>query len=227
MAAWNCGWCGQFGEMKPTDDWRITPQSSYERFIRRHYAAFVTLYSLFVCANCDAASMGASEVNRIESDFSSVEGRRSFWRQNSPDKWYPVWIETPDFKGLSEHIEGPVKEAYETNANGFYRASVILARAVIEAVAKEKKADGRDLYHRIEKLFELDLITPLTKSAAHVVRNSGNDMAHGDFDEKVDRELADATLDFMGFVLNDVYVAPAKVQAMEAKLKQSKTSKVE
>lgn len=70
----------------------------------------------------------------------------------------------------------------------------------------------------------MELISELTKRAAHVVRNSGNDMAHGDFEEEVDNELAEATLDFMGFVLKDVYVGPAQVQAMEAKLEQSKAS---
>src|SRR5699024_5114815 len=153
--------------------------------------------------------------------------RKSFWKENNPQKWFPKWVETPEYEGLPKHIAGPVKEAYETNANGYYRASIILARAVIEAVAKSKDADGRDLYHRIEKLSEMNLITLLTKSAAHVVRDSGNDMAHGDFAEEVDQELADATLDFMGFVLNDVYVAPAQVAAMEAKFDRSKATTAE
>lgn len=224
MAAWNCGWCGQFGEMKPTDAWRMAPQSDYERFKRIGVAEQPLLSALFVCPRCEGASLGVAVPRAIEYEFSRAENRRSFWRQNDPYEWFPKWVNTPTYDGLPDHLQGPVKEAYETHANGFYRSSVILAPAVVEATAKDQNADGRVLCDRIERLRELELISELTKRAAHVVRNSGNDMAHGDFEEEVDNELAEATLDFMGFVLKDVYVGPAQVQAMEAKLEQSKAS---
>lgn len=73
MAAWNCGWCGQFGEMKPTDAWRMAPQSDYERFKRIGVAEQPLLSALFVCPRCEGASLGVAVPRAIEYEFSRAE----------------------------------------------------------------------------------------------------------------------------------------------------------
>lgn len=224
MAAWNCGWCGTFGEMKPTGESWITPFHVAERLRNANTAGPGAFYSTFTCGKCSEVSFGVIARESIHRYEKSTDGIADFWRKNEPEKTFPQWVETPTYEAIPEYLVEPVKEAHETQAMGFYRSSVILARAVIEATAKDRGADGRDLYQRIKKLREMELITPLTESGAHIVRDSGNNMAHGDFEEEVDWELAEATLEFMGFVLADVYVAPARVKAMEARIEASKAA---
>ncbi|MBU5868948.1 DUF4145 domain-containing protein, partial [Vibrio cholerae O1] len=60
------------------------------------------------------------------------------------------------------------------------RGAVILARAVIEATAKDKGITNGNLYAKIDQLHISGLIREHIKEAAHEVRLGGNDVAHGD-----------------------------------------------
>jgi len=61
-----------------------------------------------------------------------------------------------------------------------------------------------------------NLLRPHIKDAAHEVRHLGNEMAHGDFIDPVDKEEAEAVLGLMDEILNEVYQSPAKVERQRA-----------
>lgn len=95
-------------------------------------------------------------------------------------------------------------------------AAILMARSVIEAVAKDKGIERGSLVVKIDKLHEENIIKDFTKETAHVIRAFGNDMAHGDFSVEVDKEDCDAVLDFMDLILREVYQDPAKLAALKA-----------
>jgi hypothetical protein len=84
---------------------------------------------------------------------------------------------------------------------------------VIEATAKDKGIIKGTLEAKVDKMHDDGLVRELVKEQAHEVRHLGNDMAHGDFVDPVSEEEADETLQLMSEVLDEVYQAPARLEA--------------
>ncbi len=94
-------------------------------------------------------------------------------------------------------------------------SAILMARSVIESVAKDNDIDQGNLYQKIDKLHEKGLIEEFAKETAHAIRVFGNDMAHGDFSVPVDEVDADGILDFMDLILHSVYQSRAKLQRLK------------
>lgn len=107
-------------------------------------------------------------------------------------------------------------EAYRCRSIGASRAALVLARAVIEASAKDHDVLTGSLAGKIEKLAERGLIRQSMKESAHEIREHGNGIAHGDLGVQVDPEDADLVLELMHDVLNELYVAPARAARSRA-----------
>ena len=62
--------------------------------------------------------------------------------------------ETIDFDtaGLPDGVLGAVKEAVTCHANGAYVATAIMVRKTLEELCRDKGAEGKHLYHRLEAL---------------------------------------------------------------------------
>lgn len=162
----------------------------------------------FKCSVCDGMSV-ALAVLTPESPYPNDYFKRA---RGDDLLWRPAATETRDYPDVPEHIAGAAKEAYECNSNQHYRAAIMVARAVIEATAKDKEIVNGQLYDKIEALADAGLIRALIKDAAHGVRELGNDMAHGDFVDPITASEADLVIHLMGEILNDVYQSPAKVE---------------
>ena len=118
---------------------------------------------------------------------------------------------------MPQHIGEAATEAYECHSCEHYRAAIMLARAVIEATAKDKGISTGNLYNKIEALATGGLIRTVIKDAAHGVRELGNEMAHGDFVNPISAEESELVVHLMGEILNDVYQSPAAIaQAKQA-----------
>lgn len=87
----------------------------------------------------------------------------------------------------------------------------------MEATAKERGITKGTLQSKIDELTDKGHVREFTKDAAHELRYLGNDMAHGDFIDPVAADDADAVLDVMAEILNEVFQGPARVQRMKAK----------
>ncbi|MCX2716108.1 DUF4145 domain-containing protein [Mycolicibacterium sp. J2] len=125
--------------------------------------------------------------------------------------------ETTDYPDVPAHIAEAAKEAYECHSCEHYRAAIMLARAVIEATAKDKGITTGTLYNKIEAMANGGLIRAMIKDAAHGVRELGNEMAHGDFVDPISAEESQLVIRLMGEILNDVYQSPAAIaQAQQA-----------
>lgn len=135
--------------------------------------------------------------------------------------WRPSATESKVYPDVPQHIGEAATEAYECHTGQHYRASIMLARAVIEATAKDKDIADGNLYKKIEAMATQGLIRPVIKDAAHGVRELGNEMAHGDFVDPISPEESELVIRLMGEILNDVFQSPAAIakatQAVQAR----------
>uniref|UniRef100_UPI003F49AAB9 DUF4145 domain-containing protein n=1 Tax=Streptomyces sp. CA-141956 TaxID=3240051 RepID=UPI003F49AAB9 len=98
-----------------------------------------------------------------------------------------------------------------------YRGAVALARAVVEATAKDQGIAVRGIVSKIDKMHELGLIREITREVAHEVRHGGNEVAHGDLaHEPMPLEDAEAIVELMDEILQEVYQGPARMRALRA-----------
>jgi hypothetical protein len=126
--------------------------------------------------------------------------------------WLPAKAVGQEFDDVPQHIAAAAKEAHECADVRAWRAAVLLARAVIEATAKQKDILEGSLLAKIDTLHEKSLIREHIKDGAHEIRLLGNEMAHGDFVEAVTAEDAEFVLTLMGELLEEVFQSPARVQ---------------
>lgn len=94
---------------------------------------------------------------------------------------------------------------------------MMTARSVIEATCKDKGVIKGVFSVKIDEMASKNLTRSFTQDEAHELRFLGNDVAHGDFVEEVDADDADAVLDVMSEILNEVYQRPARAGRMRAK----------
>ncbi|UWX80273.1 DUF4145 domain-containing protein [Arthrobacter jinronghuae] len=160
-------------------------------------------------------------VSRVGSVPSSWETNRAvvvgWWDTKTPESWTPSFLQGQDYPDVPQDIGEPASEAHQTFSIGAIRSSVLMARSVIEAVAKDHGIHKGPLVAKIDALSAANLIKDFTKDTAHVIRAFGNDMAHGDFGVPLDKEDAEGVLDFMDLLLREVYQDPAKLKALKSK----------
>ena len=187
MADTTCGHCGRLTHMA-----ELTPP-----IVKSNQALQITDQA-FACDACKRVSIRCIYAGLTSPGISEV--------------WYPRHGEKLDFPDVPEHIAAAATEASFCLGVKAYRGAGALARAVIEATAKDKKAEGRNLEIRIEALKKMELIRTHTAEQAHEVRHFGNDMAHGDFVEQVTKDEAEEVVALMAEILDEVYQSPARLK---------------
>lgn len=168
----------------------------------------------FRCNNCKSLSIGSVIPGR---NLDVREGLDDEWWDYHHVNWTPQSLGGKDFPDVPDHIAGAADEAYKCRSIDALRASILLARSVVEATAKECGQTKGNLFTKIDAMYEAGEIREHTKDAAHELRFLGNDMAHGDFVNKVDDADADEVLAVMSEILNEVFQGPARVARMRAK----------
>ncbi|MFE1248811.1 DUF4145 domain-containing protein [Streptomyces sp. NPDC058766] len=133
--------------------------------------------------------------------------------EDEPEKWLPIAGAQKEFPDVPVEIASLAVEAHNSLAANAGRGAVILARAVIEATAKDKEITNGSLYAKIDQLHTSGLIREHIKEAAHEVRLGGNDVAHGDIlSGPFSYEETAEILTLMDEVLLEVYQSPARVE---------------
>jgi hypothetical protein len=121
------------------------------------------------------------------------------------------------FPDVPSHIASAASEAHKAFEARCHRAAVILARAVIEATAKDKGIAANGIAAKIREMEEQRLIRPHVREGADEVRHFGNEMAHGDFIGEVGANEVALALELMDDVLNEAYQSPARVEKARAR----------
>jgi hypothetical protein len=172
----------------------------------------VMLGAAFTCDECGAMSIGH---RHMESALGGDVGQFLDGR-GRVEAWLPVHGAGREFPDVPDHISQAATEAFRCHSIGAFRASGSLARAVIEATAKEKGLTMNGIASKIDAMAQNGLIRPHIQEAAHEVRQLGNDMAHGDFIDPVTLEEATLALELMAEVLDEVFQSPARVARARA-----------
>ena len=192
-----------------------------------------TWTGFYACDACAHGSVGQLRVNHwdvVSEHFAeenevlahmldgNAQGRvRNFFDGEEADiEWFPLHVLGRKFDNVPNPIADAASEAYACYSIRSYRAAILLARSVVEAVAKDKGVTKGTLETKIDGLAAADHIRPLIKESAHEIRHLGNGMAHGDFIEPTEEDDAVDVLEFMSAVLTEVYQLPAQVNARRA-----------
>lgn len=138
--------------------------------------------------------------------------------------WPVKMVERKVFPDVPDHIAQAASEAHLVHDHGAHRAAAVLARAVVEATAKEKGYAENGIRTKIDEMYRDRVLREHIKDAAHEVRHLGNEMAHGDFVDAVLPEESAVVLQLMDEVLDEVFQSPARVkrvrEAREAKMQE-------
>lgn len=184
----------------------------------------------YTCDECRRMLTATAEIDISE------ELRRYGTSANTPKKWaeelnktlanaewQPKTVAGKDFPDIPENIAHPASEAFECHSIGAYRAAVLMARAVIEASAKEMGITTDKLIQKIEKLAEREHIRKLVAEAAHELRLAGNDMAHGDFaTAEITAADSEELLELMEDFLKELFELPTRVERRRERSQQRK-----
>lgn len=160
------------------------------------------------CDSCGAISIASMPARPSEKRLRSDEVAQLMHQDSHAMKWLPIQIASRKFEDVPTNISQAATEAYACYSIGSYRAATLLARAVVEATAKDKGHTDGPLVKKIDALEESRAINPTLAQAAHEIRLMGNDAAHGDFLEEITEEDCDDLLDFMASLLEEVYQRP-------------------
>lgn len=165
-----------------------------------------------VCDNCAMPICGVA-------DLGGWDGNETI----ATATW-PVFVGGKDYPDVPEHIASTANEGHIALNAGAHRASAVMARAVIEATAKDKGIIKGSIKSKIDALYDAKHLLEHVKEAAHEVRLIANEIAHGDIaSQSVSREEAAQVIDFMDEILEEVYQSPARV----AKFRASRLAKRE
>ncbi|MEV7875565.1 DUF4145 domain-containing protein [Microbacterium sp. NPDC089188] len=178
----------------------------------------------FQCAACGRFVIGGSDRMGFQDGIDGFESRLAFVSHSMPQAemakilqrgiqyWIPTEPVGKDYPDLPSHISGPADEAHRCQSIGAHRASILMARGVIEAAAKDQGVTKGRLYEKIEALVAKNVLRPLVGEAAHAVRHIANDQAHGDFSVSiVDNEDSAGALALMDEVIDEVYGRSARL----------------
>lgn len=185
---------------------RLTSPNSFEECTR--------LVAAFTCDECGAMSVGQMIV---DGDFrGDSRGVQDWLEQTDSLEWVPAHASGRDFPDVPSHIGAAASEAFKCQSIQAFRAACSLARAVIEATAKEKGITTNGIAAKIDTMAQAGLIRPHIQEAAHEVRHLGNEMAHGDFIAPVTAEESTLAVELMAEVLDEVFQSPARVARARA-----------
>lgn len=209
MAAFKCGNCSEQTHFTPSG---VGESIDIEVRGRTRY-----LYQQALrCDMCKRLTMAYHIDNSTPYNPSQPSSWNNFWSKvDKPHMYYPRPTADKKYPNTPAHIAEAASEAYKVHSLEAYRATAILCRAVIEAICKDHKAEGRDLFKKIDNLYDQGLIRLFVKETAHLLRAIGNDMAHGDFEQEFTSDDADNILGFMDSILDEVYESTAKLTMMQ------------
>jgi hypothetical protein len=201
MALTNCWDCGQYTRMSPVPGSGGRMDDDFSR------------YATFRCADCGALAVGYFEMDHEKGQTAT--------------RWVPLpgKGERESFEDVPWPVAHAAAEASLCMQAGALRGAILLARAVIEATAKDKGVTKGNLAQKIDQLHERGFIRAYLRDGAHEVRYTGNDMAHGDFPAAVSHADTEVLLQLMREVLMEVYQDPARRERLARMAREAREAR--
>lgn len=114
-----------------------------------------------------------------------------------------------------EPVWSAIKQAKKCLAIDCSDAAAAMCRAALERMAKDKKAQGAKLTHKLKDLLEKGLLTKIVYDAADKVRDWGNTALHELLEEPVDKEMVKKLVTLVDLVKRDLYITPTQIKSLE------------
>ncbi|WP_426568119.1 DUF4145 domain-containing protein [Streptomyces canus] len=216
MASTICGWCGDRTHMKMVLEPYELPMAAWPRALNDR----PVWMAAFRCSNenCLRLSIGWTVLYQVRA---TSEAKVKL--PQAALEWEPLRIRRPSFPDVPAEIAATASEAHACLSIGAARGAVALARAVVEAAAKAKGITVNGIVGKIDALRDGGIISALTADASHQIREDGNSIAHGDIgDEPISQDDAEAILEFMDALLDEVFQRPAKLQRLKERHEERK-----
>jgi len=206
VAETTCGWCGR--------DVHMTQLTKQPQVKRSTYGSGYVSDAAYRCdnVNCNRFS--------VVTWLTSYDPSDSF-RSGEPEcydqaQWSPPPVSRPQYSDVPDHIAAAAREAWLCHGHGAHTAACAVARSVIEAAAKALGITVRGIEPKIDKLAEQQLIWGDLVLSAHVVRQFGNDAAHGDVLQPPTAKEALDVLDITDELLHQLFTTPARSARLRA-----------
>ncbi len=127
------------------------------------------------------------------------------------NKTYPLPQDTKAPKNLPSNLENFYLQAANSLKSQNFDASSMMSRKVLEVAVKILDPEGGgNLFNRIEKLENENLITPDLKDWAHIIRDDGNVAAHEE--NPVTKEFAEEIHAFAEMFLMYTFTMPNMIK---------------
>lgn len=160
------------------------------------------------CGHCGEINVAHANSRYDDSENAYAE---FLAESGSQAAWFPKQLDAPTFDDTPDEISESAREAYVAKSNEAYRAAILMARAVLEAICKDHGGTEGRLVEKIDAMRGAGHITNSLSAAAHAVRDLGNDMAHGDFVKTTPTEdEASAVLAIMRQLIEQLYEQDAR-----------------
>lgn len=131
-----------------------------------------------------------------------------------------------DTTGVPESIKSAFESALKVKNIDTAICSLALRR-VLEAICKDKGAEGNTLEKMIANMIEREILPSTFDDACWIIRQMGNSAAHADQKDFLMYHV-NQTIDFVQSIINYLYTLPVKIKklrgAIEAEKKPSKSS---
>jgi hypothetical protein len=168
-------------------------------------------HQIIRCKGCKTLSF-RSEASNSEDYYQIGENE---WEYDINEKLYPSRIEgMKDLGPDVVYLPSDLRRVYAETTQALNNDSPVLAgiglRALVETVCKEKSAQGKDLYEKINDLAAKHVLTPSGAEILHKVRTLGNKAAH-EVKPHTQRQLSLA-MSVVEHMLKDVYILPKLVE---------------
>lgn len=172
-------------------------------------------FVVYACTNCGYPNI-ACYVRGESSLGSGVD-------YDDPEEWIPTIGIGKEYSDVPEAVANAASEAYECFSIESYRATAIMARSVLEAIATEQIARpvngrGKDkgLKDKLKDLVDEGIIFSQLGAYASSIKDIGDGSAHNIF-ESVTKDEAGYILGFLDIDLDEVYQCSAKLKKLAAK----------
>jgi hypothetical protein len=170
---------------------------------------WTTVSQIIQCQGCETVSFRVSSKNSEDYDFDYETNSQSY---NEVVKLYPG--RSTGLKVIDSYLlPFNVQEIYHQTIFAIENEQNILAgigiRALIETICKDLNAEGRDLFHKINYLHTMSIVTKEGVDTLHKLRVLGNDAAH---EVKAhSRQQLSLAIQIIEHMLDGTYIIPKKV----------------
>jgi Domain of unknown function (DUF4145) len=197
-----CGHCGNQTVWELHEPYETDKKSSKRTWEVSEYKVYTTL----MCSTCFQPTLRKTIMVYLEVDNELVEGETEIL--------YPTKI--VQLKNLPETIEKKYQAALRVRFIEPNACAVLVGRT-LEAACNHENAEGRNLAQKLNELAQRGRIPDTLAEMAQQLRELRNLGAH-DAEDEVTEEDVPIILDFLEAILEYLYVAPAKIEAVRARL---------